>query len=76
MSRKLDRFPSPVARRYPWELWLNGEVWQLYKDDDYTSKTPTLLANARLQAKRLGGRIRTRTLGEHGRESLVLQFLR
>ena len=74
MPRKLEQFPVAGTRRYPWDEWLNGDVWQLFKGDDYTSKTTTILSNARIQAKRLGGSVRTRTLVEQGRESLVLQF--
>ena len=74
MPRKLDAFPQAGTRRYPWDEWLNGEVWQLFKDEDDSSKTTTILSNARIQAKRLGGSVRTRTLMEQGRESLALQF--
>jgi len=74
VPRKLEAFPQAGTRRYPWDEWLNGEVWQLFKGEDYTAKTPTILSNARIQAKRLGGSVRTRTLEEQGRESLVLQF--
>jgi hypothetical protein len=76
MARKLDAFPGLSTRRYPWEEWLNGEVWQLFPDEDFTSKTPTLVAGARIRAKKMGGTVRTRLLqGEDGRESLVLQFV-
>ena len=74
LPRKLEQFPVAGTRRYPWDEWLNGEVWQLFKGEDYTSKTATILSNARIQAKRLGGSVRTRTLTDEGRESLVLQF--
>lgn len=74
MARTLEQFPTLATQRYPWAEWLNGEVWQLFKGEDYTSKSSTVLSNARTQAKRLGGAVRTRTLVEEGRESLVIQY--
>lgn len=77
MARKLDAFPGLSTRRYPWEEWLNGEVWQLFPDEDFAAKTRTIVAGARTRAKRMGGTVRTRLLqGEDGRESIVLQFIR
>jgi hypothetical protein len=75
MAQTLDRFPSAGGQpRYPWEHWLDGQVWQLAKGDDYTSKAATVIANARTQAKRRGGAVRTRLLNEGGRQTVVLQF--
>jgi hypothetical protein len=31
MAQRLEEFPALSTRRYPWEQWLNGEVWQLFK---------------------------------------------
>lgn len=76
MAKALDRFPALPTQRYPWDQLMNGQVWQLTRGEDYTAKTPTVLANARAQAKRRGGTLRTRTLIDAGREQLVLQFHR
>ena len=75
MARKLDEFPGLGTRRYPWEEWLNGEVWELFADEDYNSKTKTIVGAARTRARQMGGRARTRLLQESGRESVVLQFI-
>ena len=71
IARKLDEFPASAATVYPWR---NGEVWQILHSEDYSAKTSTVISNARIQAKRLGGNVRTRMLEEAGRESIVLQF--
>jgi len=77
MARKLDAFPGLGTRRYPWEEWLNGDVWQLFPDEDFASKTRTVVAGARARAKQSGGTVRTRLLrADDGRESIVLQFVR
>jgi hypothetical protein len=76
MARKLESFPASPTRRYPWDEWLNGDVWQIVRGEDYSARTTTVLSNARLQARRLGGSVRARTLVDSGRESLVLQFRR
>ncbi len=76
MARRLDEFPGAAARRYPWEQWLNGEVWQLSAGEDFTSKPGTVVQSARARARRMGGGLRTRLLHEDGNvESVVLQFV-
>ena len=76
MARRLDEFPGHSTRRYPWEEWLNGEVWQLFPEEDFNSKSHTMVAAARARSKRMGGGLRSRTFREEsGRESVVLQFM-
>jgi hypothetical protein len=76
MARKLDEFPGAATRRYPWEEWLNGDVWQLSPCEDFTSKARTIVQAARARSKRMGGGLRTRLIQEHdGRESVILQFV-
>jgi hypothetical protein len=74
MPRKLERFPSAATSRYPWEEFLNGDAWELVSGEDFTSKPTTLIANARIQAKRRGGTVRTRLLQNGDRAAVVLQF--
>lgn len=75
MAQTLERFPVAGGQpRYPWEQWLDGQVWQLAKGDDYTSKATTVIANARTQAKRRGGAVCTRLLNDGGLQTVVLQF--
>lgn len=74
MSRKLERFPAAATARYPWDELLDGEVWELVSGEDFSSKPTTIIANARLQAKRRGGTVRTRLFQNGDRASVVLQF--
>lgn len=76
MAVRLESFPRPTSTsRYPWEQWLDGNVWQLFKGEDYTARDETLLSNARTQARRRSGKVRTRKLVEAGKASVVLQFI-
>jgi hypothetical protein len=75
VAKQLSSFPAMPTKRYPWEHWLDGQIWQLDKGDDYTARATTIIANARLQAKRRGGNVRTRLLRTSGNESIVLQFI-
>lgn len=74
MPRKLERFPAPATSRYPWDELLDGEPWELVSGEDFTAKPTTLVANARAQAKRRGGSVRTRLLQNGDRASIVIQF--
>jgi hypothetical protein len=76
MATTLETFPRLATQMYPWDEWLDGRVWQLTRGEDYKSKTSTFMANARLQAKRRGGTLRTSARDNAGRESLVIQFRR
>jgi hypothetical protein len=75
MPRKLERFPAAATARYPWDELLDGDPWELVQGVDFTAKPTTLIANARVQAKRRGGIVRTRLLQRgDGTSSIVLQF--
>jgi hypothetical protein len=76
VPRKLDVFPAPpqAQSRYPWSEFFDGGVWQLIQGEDYDSKTKTFVVNARAQAKRRGGTLKTRLIEQDGRESVVMQF--
>jgi hypothetical protein len=74
MPRKLDRFPAAATSRYPWDELLNGDPWELVSGEDFASKPTTLIANARVQAKRRGGMVRTRLFQNGDRASVVIQF--
>lgn len=76
MARKLEAFPSATGARYPWDEWLDGSVWELVRGDDFNAKTATFRANAQIQAKRRGGRARSKAVDASGREGVVIQFQR
>jgi hypothetical protein len=75
MPRVLDNFPALKGQtRYPWDEWLDGRVWALTVGEDFNAKVNTLKANAQLQAKKRGGRIRTRLLEDGDKQTLVIEF--
>src|SRR5258708_6964235 len=74
VARQLDSFPAVATQQYPWEEWLDGRAWQPTKGEDYTSKPTTIIQNARLQAKRRGGSVRTRLLQRDDAQHIVVQF--
>jgi hypothetical protein len=75
MARRLDAFPAPASARYPWDEWLDGSAWELVRGDDFQSRLTTLRANAQAQAKRRGGRARSKAVRTtDGREAVVIQF--
>jgi len=76
MARRLDSFPMQTGSRYPWDEWLDGNAWELLPGEDFSSKATTLRSNAQIQAKKRGGRARSRAVVNNGREAVVIQFVR
>ena len=79
MARKVDVFPEFIAaNRYPWEEWLDGDVWELSLGQDIKSNPRTFRSSAITQAKQRGGKVRTRLVktapDDPGR--LYVQFYR
>lgn len=78
MGRRLDSFPGdqqPRQRRYPWNEWADGGVWEIRKGADYDVDTENMRVNLHMKADALLRKVRTRKLvDEHG-ERLVFQFL-
>src|SRR5687767_12218246 len=77
MARRLDNFPAATGARYPWDEWLDGSVWELVRGEDFAAKPTTLRANAQGQAKKRGGRVRSRAAqASDGRDAVIVQFVR
>jgi hypothetical protein len=77
MARVIDTFPAAVSKsRYPWDRWLDGQVWELVAGEDFTSKPETLRQNAAIQAAKRDGTVKTRLLDDGQRQVVVLQFQR
>jgi len=73
--RKLEAWPPSASHsRYPWNQVLDGDPWELIQGEDFDAKPATFIANARAQAKRRGGTVRTRTIAEGDRTAVVLQY--
>lgn len=73
--QRLEQFPPAASSRYPWSEILDGSPWELVQGEDFDAKPSTFIANARAQAKRRGGNLRTRMLTEGDRTSIVLQYV-
>ena len=73
--RQLEQFPMAATARYPWDQLLDGNTWELVHGDDFVSRPTTLIQNARMQAKRRGGNVRTRLLQNGDQASVVIQFI-
>lgn len=76
MARRLDAFPAPTGARYPWEEGLDGDVWELIRGTDFPSKAVTFRANVQTQAKKRGGRVRSKAVTVDGRDAVVIEFQR
>jgi hypothetical protein len=76
MARTLDAFPLKVQSRYPWNRWLDGQVWELKHGEDFRGKSETFRTNAKHQARRRGGNVRTARLEREGAMYVVVQFYR
>jgi hypothetical protein len=78
MAEALEEWPTREReQRFPWDQWLDGRPWRVDRGGDYESKAKTFIANARSQAKRRGGSVRTALFAEGtDGEYVVLQFRR
>jgi hypothetical protein len=79
VARKVDKFPElPSQSRYPWDSWLDGDIWELTPGDDFKGKADNFRAVAVAQAKKRGGRVQTRLLrsSQKGKaDKLYIQFV-
>jgi hypothetical protein len=74
MAARLDTFPAAAAARYPWDQWLDGSPWALKQGEDFDAKPATVRSNARIQAEKRGGTVRTCLLDEGGTPVVVIQY--
>lgn len=63
---------SSSRGKHDWASLLNGKVWSVESGVDFTSKPAIFLAQARMQAKKRGGKLRTQTQDD----CVVIQFYR
>jgi len=77
VATKIGQFPdAPPQNVYPWDDWLDGDVWELVPGDDFMGKPATFRASAVAQAARRDGKVRTQRIERDGEERLYLQFYR
>ena len=77
MARRLDEFPSGrgsgAPRRYPWDEWTDGGVWEIRRSQDYEISTESMRVNLHMRADTLAVKVRTKKV-TNGGEGLVFQF--
>jgi hypothetical protein len=78
MAKRVEKFPDlPSQSRYPWDEWLDGSVWELAPGEDFKGKPATFRSVAIGQAKKRGGKVRTRLIrgrAEGESDRLYIQF--
>ena len=79
MARKVESFPElPAQSRYPWDSWLDGDIWELTPGEDFKGKADNFHAVAIAQAKKRGGKLQTRLLRSRQKgqaDKLYIQFV-
>jgi hypothetical protein len=77
VANKIEQFPdAPPQNVYPWDEWLDGDVWELVPGEDFKGKPATFRASAVAQAARRDGKVRTQRIERDGEDRLYLQFFR
>lgn len=57
--------------RYPWDEWLDGQIWQIVAGEDYECSTESMRVQVYGAAKRLGTKATTRVTSNP--EGLLIQ---
>ena len=68
MAETLESFDFNGSGRrstYPWDKWLDGQIWQLKIGEDFTCKVGSFQKAAGTQARKRGLRLRTAVSGDH-----------
>lgn len=62
MAQKVDKMPElerTFVSKYPWDEWLNGDIWELTENQDIPT-AKTFQSTVQAAAKRRGMKARTR----------------
>jgi hypothetical protein len=52
--------PQPRPFKYPWDKWLDGQVWRIEQGIDFPGSTIGMVVYLRRRAKLRGGRVELR----------------
>lgn len=58
--------------KYPWDLWLDGNVWKLTKGTDFNCAVESMRLGAVAKAKRIGMRLNV----ESGEDYVIIQAVK
>jgi hypothetical protein len=78
MAIRLDQFPdeAPQAKRkYPWDEWSDGSVWEIKRGEDYDVATENMRVNLHMKADALARKVKTRKFSDERGEGLIFQFI-
>lgn len=77
MARRVERFERDVQhapRRYPWEQWCDGAIWEIRQGEDYDVPTENMRVNLHERAKQRVMKVRTEKFRDEGGEGLRFCF--
>lgn len=77
MAQVLANFPEKAKHsreQYPWDQWLDGNIWQLVSGEDYWIKRQSFRARAMQKAYDRGGTVRMANMDDG--KTIVLQFIK
>lgn len=52
-------FRSQGYSKYPWDLWLDGQIWKLVRGKDYDCASSSMRAGAHLAGQARNKKVRT-----------------
>ena len=73
MATQLENFAFASAgrkRKYDWDLWLDGNIWELTRPADFQSNVLTMRNGAKQAGRARGLKVRTNVVDD---DTLVIQ---
>jgi hypothetical protein len=69
---------EPTTRRkFPWDEWTNGEVWQAIEGEDFAANFAVFKTQLKTRAEKLGVEVKTRVeKSDGGPVSVFFQFVK
>ena len=65
MAKKVSAWPKNISNtRYPWDQWLDGNIWALTKGDDFEQDSEHFRAHVYIAARNRGKKARTTRAGD------------
>lgn len=77
MARRVERFEKDVQetpRRYPWEQWCDGSIWEIRQSEDYDVPTENMRVNLHERARQRVMKVRTEKFSDRNGEGLRFCF--
>lgn len=72
MAQILPKFPLQANAKYPWDEWLDGQIWKLVRGEDFTVAIEQFRNHVYSAARARGRWVTTRKDGE----ALVVQAVK